>query len=32
MARRRQNFILDNAIGTDSEASNIKYTGQNKTK
>lgn len=32
MARRRQNFILDNAIGTDSETSDFQYTGQNKTK
>lgn len=32
MARRRQRFTLDSAIGTDSEASDFQYPGQNKTK
>lgn len=32
MARRNQSFTLDSAIGTDAEASDFQYTGQNKTK
>lgn len=32
MTRTRESFTLDNAIGTDSAASDFQYTGQKKEK